>query len=517
MKSVIWYFCPIILLTVLFDSGCQTSYTTTKRSEILALNGQGPIRALTVDSLLYTFDTFSFDDSTISGRGTLKRNGEKTPFDGFVPFRKIVFIERLENSGWKAAWVIPACILVASGTFSALSERSSVEIHRPSGGGSCPYIYSFDGTEFKRDAEAFGTSISKALEGETFSVLPSLTAVDGNLTVRVSNERPETHMINRIQLFAADAGTAQSVVIDNNNNCLPVFHPISPRSAHDQSGKNILNEITTRDLHYWRSDMQNTTAFSGFRDQVEAEFDLPANASSATIIIDAINSDLITDVYSTVGGLLGDATLEFYNALEHDTQLQSDMREWINDCKLKIEIGDGDQWKDAGTILPEATLVPFTRAIRIDNITALQRPLRVRLSSLTDVWRLNAVAVDYSPVRPLPMVELPMTSDLTQKLRDALASDDSSYATLLPPDQFDARFDAAPTTDMQHPVYIFAAKGYLYEWFPKQESPKFSFAADAVTGYDRVAMLKLLIKDKNIFLPPIYAEWRKHRENDSMK
>jgi hypothetical protein len=143
--------------------------------------------------------------------------------------------------------------------------------------------------------------------------------------------------------------------------------------------------------------------------------------------------------------------------------------------------------------------------------------LRVRLSTLTDVWRIDAVTLDASPAEPLPMHELSMTTaagsrgdDMMQRLADA----DSRYAMLLPPEHVDIRFDAAPAAGMRAPVYIIAAQGYLYEWFPTPDEASEDGLTASLQGHERIALLKSVLKHKEAFLPPIYREWKKTRNGE---
>ncbi len=519
MKSTICIFSPFILIAALIGSGCFATYQLENKTELQQRDGKGPIRALTVDSLLYTLETFSFNDSLLSGRGTLKQHGLTAPFDGSIPFSHIVFIEGLETSYWKAVWVIPMMAGVVGGLATMMDEHPKFNIHRPSGG-SCPYVYAFDGTQFKLEAEAFGTSISKALEAQTFNLLPSLVPVDGRLTVRVSNERPETHLLNSVHLLVADAREASSVVLDIDNVLWPLPHAVPPAAARDHSGKNILIDIVNKDRCYWKSDLAHTAPFSAFRDELEVQFDLPRGASEATLVIHAINTELITEVYRSVGAVLGDATLLFYHALEQDPELQSNIREWIRECNLRIEVANGTNWKEVGMMPPEANVAPFSRAIRISNLGGLQGPLRVRLSSLTDVWRIDAVSIDFSPVQPLPLHQLEIISVSASDQMNwegAIKSSDSSYALILPPNYLDITFASAPTIGLQKPVYILAAQGYLYEWFSQSIEHASSVVSATFTESDRIAIFKLLIKQRDIFLPPIYAGWRKATEEENSR
>ena len=501
-----------LLLAALVSSiGCPASYETTKRSELRELGGKGPLRVLTADSTLYTFETFSFSETELNGQGTSTKNGITKPFDGSLPFTTIAFIERLETSIWKGVWVVPMVLVAAPYIVQLVSDPPKFDISRPVGVGSCPYVYANDGTSFRLEAEAFGTSVSKAFETETFSVLPSLVSIAGNLSVRVSNERPETHLINSVHLFVGDEGEASSAVLDVDNTLWPVLKAHPPMSAQDHSGRNILANVALKDKRYWQSDLANTEPSSGFRDNLSLEFVLPPEASEATLIVDAVNTDLVTEAYRAAGSVLGDATMQFYDALERNPELQNTIREWIRDCSLRIEVEGRSGWKEVGLMPPEANVAPFTRAIRIQNLRAINGPLHIRLSSLTDVWRIDAVTIDCSTVTPIPLRPLEMTSVSSsdhQQWKNALVRSDSTYAVLLPPNYLDVAFDAAPAKKVQKPVYVFAAQGFLYEWLPSSENK--ATVAGSIEKDNRVRLFTLIIQHKDLFLPAVYAEWRQN-------
>ena len=137
----------LLLVGLLLSSGCTATYQTTKRSELQEMNGRGPVRALTVDSVLYTFVTFSFSETELSGRGTTTRNGQTSAFEGSLPFMNIAFIERTETSIWKGVWVFPMVAGIVPYFVKLGQDPPRFDITRPSH--SCPYIYAFDGTEYK--------------------------------------------------------------------------------------------------------------------------------------------------------------------------------------------------------------------------------------------------------------------------------------------------------------------------------------------------------------------------------
>ena len=509
------YTTVIILLSIVSLSGCFSSRQVKTYSELNELEGAGPIRVLTVDTLLYTFKSFTFNDSSITGIGEVHRGESTSIFNGTLPFSNVLFIEHLSVSFWKGAYMIPLSAGIAYGLATTLGKESKFDIY--SAGSSCPFIYSFDGTKYHLEAEAFGTSVSTALEAQTFSVLHSLKPEDGMLKVRISNERPETHLLNSVHLYAADASDGTSVVLDVDNNLWSLSHTSAPMEASNSSGKDVLTELSQTDGTCWKSDLSHTSAFSGFRDEIDLEFQEQRDGTDVLLVVNAINTDLITEVYRSVGALLGDATLQFYHALEHDAELQKKLRAWILDCSLRIEIADGTEWKVVGVLPPEANVTPFSRAIRLRNITTTNGKLRIRLSSLTDVWRIDAVQIADAGFRLLELHPLELraciASDGSSRAEE-IARADSSYALILPPEYIDLTFDGGKTNVMRNPVYVIAAQGYLYEWFPDAKENSLFSVPTAFTADNRIALLKSLIAQKDIFLPPLYAQWKKESNRE---
>lgn len=502
---------PCLLL--ILSAGCMVTQRITTRTELHEQQWSSrTIRVLTIDSTLYSFSSFSIGDSSIHGKAIRTQFGRTDTLTTTIPFRKMAFIEGKVYSGAKAALIIPA-VVCAAVIIAAITQPEELSMHHPyTGGSSCPYVYSSDSSGFHLEAEAFGTSISQALEGKSYHMLPSLAAVNERLTVRISNERPETHLINSVQLFAADAGNAVSIALDVDNTPWPLEYPIPPERARDHSGKTILETIGAIDGNYWESDLAHITSASGFRDAMEMEFDVPREASEATLVVRAINTELITEVYRSVGAILGDATLSFYHALETDTTMQRRIQGWLRECSLRIERETESGWEEICAMQPEANVAPFTRAVRIRDLKKCHGRLRLRLSTLTDVWRIDAVTLDCSPVKPVRLVPLEMLTVAAsdgKSWQSAITANDSEYALVLPPDHLDVTFSAPHVASMKKPVYVFAAQGFLYEWFPRATEGDANAVTASLAAADRIALLKLLIGQKDIFLPPLYDKWKK--------
>ena len=497
-----------MLISLILFSGCFTSSITTEYNELHeAVKKNEKIRALTTDSTVFTFDKFSFTDSTLTGNGNQKKKGSSESFDTTLAFSNIIFIERLKTNNWKIVWLIPAAIAVGSG-ISYLSQPTEFDIRRPVEG-SCPYIYSFDGSNYALEGEAFSTSISKAFESESYHILSHPKSSDHRVNIQIRNERPETHLINKVSLYAVDLQKAKYAVLDTENKVWPVHHAIPPESAFEQS-QDIRNLIAIKDGIYWKPALSDIGPGSNFKDELQVQFEIPYVASDATLIIHAINTNLISELFRMTGALLGDEALQFYNALDQDPKLKSIVKKGIDRSSLKIEVKDHGVWKSVGAILPEATKIPFTRAIRLKNLT--KGTLKIRLSSLKDVWHIDSISLDYSKVKELTKYPLELkkvnSTQPASYLKEKISSNDSLYEIILPPNQLDISFDTTPADDMQSPEYLLGVRGYMLEWLPNRKDQSIVKKISVYNETDRIKLLKDLIQDEDLVLPMIYEKWR---------
>ncbi|NGP75286.1 hypothetical protein G3570_01465 [Balneolaceae bacterium YR4-1] len=502
----------VILITFTLIISCSSSREVTSYSELAdARFSEDPIRVLTVGSDYYTFETFTYNDSTISGEGTREVGYSEESFEGSIYFDDIAFIERLKTNGWKGVWLVPAVFNIAGGVYS-LMQPPNFNITRPEG--SCPFLYAFDGSEYHLEAEAFSTAISKALETETFHLMPNLVVDEGKLKVRISNERPETHIFNSINLFAVDAPSASEVVLDNHNRVWRLSASRMPSTVQDQYGNEVTRAFMEKDGKFWKSGRVKKYDRLDFRDTLLVTFKQTEGAEEALLRVDAINSTLINEVYGLAGSLVGDETLGFYQTLEQEPELQQFFKDWIDRSSLKVEVKRKAGWKETGRILPEANEVVFSRAMLIENLDEVDGELTLRISSMADVWHVDALSIDFEVTGPLAMepvslIDLEATGPAAElEMLKAISDQDSSYAMILPPDHMDLTFDANSTRAMEHPVYIMAARGYLYEWLPEDGGIPEDMIPDWFRNMDSSDMIAFFTRQEDLMLRSVYNRWQ---------
>jgi hypothetical protein len=513
-----------LLLAALLVTGCQTTERITQRSRLVqAAVYKDAIDILATDSTVLHLTAFTITDSGVIGRGSRCSHEATEPFDGPILFSDMLYIERESAAGFKTVLALGAMGFVAGSAISILNEsagsgfaiddRTVLFDPRPrsgsSGGGhSCPTLYSWNGTAFSLDGEAFGVAWGKALEMTTCTLLPSLRSDKGFLRVQVRNERPETHYHNQLTLLSAETPENTSVVIDTENRLLALSRPVQPEDARTEDGHSVRRALSQHDSVYWQSSLSSAHAGGSFRDMIDLQF-LPASgAREGTLIVNAINTDIFSIVLSQVSGLLGDATLEFIRALENDPEVIRRMQLWQEECSLRVMVWSRDHWREAGRILPEANAVPFTRAVTLD-LGGIGDTVHIRLECLADVWKIDAISLDRTPPRVIPWSRVPGMISTTpggQDVAPQLGWRDERRIAVLPSQTINLVFPALPTQLNKERVYALEATGYLHEWMPsRRNTPGPLFPA---SHSDRITYLKMLLAHRNILLPAIYSEWR---------
>ena len=220
------------ILSLLFLSGCySTTNVRTYRDMSEALPHS--LRIMAVDTTVYELKRFSFTDSLVEGEGEHLVAGHWLPFSGQLPMSRIVYIQSRSFNTFTSLVGLGLIGLTAA-WFNEAGTEEGLRVWRPyGGGGSCPYVYAWDGSRYVRQGEVFGTALGKGLETSTGCVLPDASVPEGILRVRIADERPETHYINSIRVCAYEALRGTPVYLDTHDRAWPLPSLQPPLRAPD--------------------------------------------------------------------------------------------------------------------------------------------------------------------------------------------------------------------------------------------------------------------------------------------
>ena len=486
------------VVLILFSGCYSTSDIRTYRDLTEAL--PRTLRIMSVDTTVYDLRIWSFTDSLVEGEGEQLVAGRWLPFSGRLPMSRIVYIQS-RSFNTLTTLVGAGLVGLTAAWFSQARAEEGLSIWRPypvGGGGSCPYVYAWDGSCYVCQGEVFGTALGKGLETSTGCILPDASAPDGILRVRIADESPETHYINSVRVCAYETPGETPVHLDTRDRAWPLPSLLAPLRAPDA--------IMRSDNLRWKSEPVRLTG--GYRDTLEIILPRTGTANEGSLVVHAINTHLPDGAFERLFGYLGDESLPYLYRMEHDPGTIALLKDWIEECALHVDVWDGMSWKSSGLIPPEANEVPFTRIVRIPGPEAAGDSLRVRLRVLADAWEIDDVEVDWSPALPLEEKVLPLLSAVHSNgasMERSLRSADSDYAMLLPGESVDMTVRPLAPHEGYRMTYACHASGYLYEWLPERPVAAELPELFASSGLDRMDVVEYLLRNHDAFLPVLFA------------
>jgi len=512
-NKILFLFISLLLLK------CTSVKEVTTYNDLMKAAKNRGIQLVTADSSVYYLNRlFSYTDSSITGVGIKEKNDLTEDFNGELSFRDISYIQTQQVDWLKSLVFAGAASAILIAGVPVITEGAGITVtpkivYPHGGGGSCPYIYSWDGNGFVLEGEAFGVGLGKKLEYETCTVLSNLKSKNSKLKIRVTNERPESHFFNRLKLIAVETDVKSTVYADNHNNLWAVKNPEKLLSAFNHS-ENISALLEKDDDVYWQSDLLSANANSGFEDKLYVNFLKKEKVDTASLIISAINTEVSSVVFKKLQILLGENYSDFMKAAENDPEIINILKETLVRSSLKIDIWDGQQWSYVDMIYPEANHVKFKKLLRLPLNSVIGDTIKIRLRCLTDVWKLDAVMIDESNSEKLKPVEIRMTLAKSgdKDIFDSIENIDDNYAVILPGEKIDLEFDAPENTGHKKISYALLADGYLYEWLITRKGFSDNGDNGIYHSSPKMELVKALLKNMDMFLPVIYDEWKTVRE-----
>jgi len=508
--------CLISLICLLY-LGCYSS-SYEQKANIPAVNQRlmenKVLNFLTPGGREYRLTVEKMDSLSLEGSGRMKnKQGTKwEKFEGEIPLDSVDLLTFKQTDHGKSLLINGVLLTLLIKGFSADDgpENPQVELVYPPTSGSCPFIYSWDGNDFILEGEAFPIALGKAREMTSSTVLSHLNPVDNKLRIRITNERPETHYFNQISLQAVEVNDQAIVVSDNNHHLWPVYQSLEPITATDNTGKNIFDRICRVDDIYWQADLSNLSLSSQYQDEIYLTFNRPRDVSSGSLVIQAISTQFGNYVFENLFSFLGNQSLAFMQALENDRDFIQLCDDWTREGALSVSYWDGLSWQPCGIIDINANATPFSRLIRFKVPPIAGETIKFRFTTLTDVWKIDAISLDWTEVEQLNINKIPLYSiggNFSEKHQYLLNNQDNLYIVILPSEHLDLIYQHTPSNLNSKIWYTLDATGYLYEWLPDEKSSSLFVGFGNIYHEDRVEFVKYLLNHKNVLLPLLYADW----------
>lgn len=317
---------------------------------------------------------------------------------------------------------------------------------------SCPFVYSWDGTQYVFDGEPYGGAITRGLERDDYSHLEHLRADSKrNYRLMVTNEVNETQYTNSMELMVIDHRPGARIEMDEWGRPHDVTTALAPASARDQDGKDLVAWLSAVDGKIWEP-LPSINPVSGVRQEIVLSYPKPRGAKRASLVAHAgtgmWGSHMIRELLQLRGGEVS----SWYNVIDTDRGALDALRAWNVAQELyvlKLDVDEGGAWNTRGLLPGGGPFLTETRVVPLDISAVTGDSLRLRIRPPSGFWAMNSFEIAYDEVdQPLAITNVvpatARTSDDRDVLGDLRTADDRYYGMPTTNDRAIVTFVAPP-------------------------------------------------------------------------
>jgi hypothetical protein len=433
---------------ILMVAGCSRSYEVPRSAWSTIRSGKD-VYVRTHGGSAYELESFLFKDSTL----VAIRGSQVAPIQAQlgsrveIPLDSIAVV-RARNADQDRTVALVASIAVVAGAIliadQAGDDRPRTTPNRSTGSsqGSCPYVYSFDGSEYVLDSETYAGAMARGLERTDVDNLEFIRPVDGSYRLTLANELDETEYTDELALLVAD-------------------HPAGTRVFPDASGATRLvsSGVTPISVNEF-AEPDSLPTHAGW----EVEFVRPLDADSAALVVTARNSPALSFVASHLLSLMGPNVYTWYATVNDDSTSRVGMQRWLaEETFLHVSVLRAGVWVRIAALPNVGPAISKTQVVPFDFGDFSGDTVRVRLETFPQLWTLDSIelAPDFGPVA---VRKAELVKARTERGRDVsrlISARDGSYHVALSGSRVDLEFRAPPDAGDARTVLV-STTGHYY-------------------------------------------------------
>lgn len=390
-------------------------------------------------------------------QGTIEATVNNAPYKISLPDVQRLWVER---RGISAARTIGLSVGIAAAAFGTLIAVVLATKQ------SCPFVYSWDGTQWVFDAEPYGGAITRGLERDDYSALEHLREDKGRYRLLLTNEVDETQFTNLMELWVVDHARGSRIVSDENGVLRSYTDIQNLTAASDRYGADLLPWLQTTDRKIWEPDTVPGPDGS-LRQDVTLTFAKPAGAQQVTLIANAATGLWGSYMIKRMVELHGRDTAAWLASLDKSPASVKTIHAWgerEGTYRLPIEVEEDGQWQVRGSLPNGGPLLAEDRAILLDISHVRGTQLRLRMHPPVGYWAFNSFAAAFTPGQSINVqhvaANIAKTSTGLDIRADLAAVDDKYYPMPDNTDQAELVFQAPTRRAGQDRTVFLHSRGW---------------------------------------------------------
>ena len=456
----------ILLTAVLFflNSGCMVNKVQKLNVSQVAQPQQEHLVGITTK----TGTEVGFDPpGGTMNRDTIEAKVRSAPYSITLQDVQRLWVQRRGVSAPRTIGLSVGIAAAAFGTFIAIVLATKQ---------SCPFVYSWDGSQYVFDAEPYGGAITRGMERDDYSELEHVREQNGVYKLLVTNEVDETQYTNLMELWLVDHPKGSRVVSDENGTLRSYTGIQKLSAARDREGKDLLLWLRDTDRKIWEPD--TVAAPDGnLRQEVILTFSKPKGATQANLIANAATGLWGSYMIKRMVELHGRDTAAWLTSLDGNPAGLKSIHAWgvrEGTYRLPIEVEEPGGWVVRGALPNGGPMLAEDRVIPMDVSHATGTQLRIRMRPPVGYWAFNSFAVAYGGGKAVDVSHIPANSARTSAgkdiLQDLATADDRYYAMPDMTDQAELTFPAPPRKAGSERTVFLHSRGW-YQLHLRNQGP----------------------------------------------
>ena len=386
------------------------SWRVTDRpvSRVIPEDDPEEVRVTLSDRSVATFETPRLEGDSLVGR-TWKGGPERS-----VALADVLQVEVRKLSITKTSLLTVGLGFTTLLVVAAIAEATDDDTRTVTGvQPSCPLVYSWDGESWRLDSGTFGGAILPSLARTDVDNLDHpVASPEGLVRLRVANELPETDFLDALSLLVVDHDPGITVSPASDGSLHAIGRPVRPLAARDVEGRDVLPRVSERDGWSWESALTTAAGTAqDARDGVVVEFERPASAAEARLVVDAHNTPWAAFLLMELLRARGSGLAEWYAVMDTDpTRAGEFFGNLARQAFLEIQLWTPDGWASQGLLWEAGPEIVKRQVVPLDLSGIGDGPVRVRLVAPASFWLIDHVAIDFGPEAPFTVEPVPLRS-----------------------------------------------------------------------------------------------------------
>lgn len=338
--------------------------------------------------------------------------------------------------------------------------------------GGTPLIYSFDGNQYQLEAEAYPGAQFKAWERTDYIMLKHLVPVEKEYRLKIVSER-EKNYVNELRLLIVDHPAGTELLPGEDGRLYTLSNPGEPLSALDKKLNSLLPLIRERDDKSWGDSFSLLSSLMKGPDWdwIDLSFNRPKKLRRAKLIIEAVNTPQASLMERNY---LAEKEYGYGKGPKETEELPEELREfqqWREEnLTLQIRLWNGDTWELIAKAQPVGSRTGRKLVFPLDAGKIGGEYIKLRLKTTSLLWRVDRVAIDYSPERDIAVKEgrlIEARSSSGNTLAGLLRRNDNKYYVAGEGESAELIFRAVPEIKSYQRSYLIKIGGYYQAQSPE--------------------------------------------------